>query len=122
MKTIIAGSRTIKNQDDVNLAIALSGFGISEVVSGCQRTLGEDGMLYGADFFGEVWANSHGIPVQPFPAKWEILGKSAGPIRNQEMANYADALIAIWDGKSRGTKDMIDKATKKGLKVFIYKV
>jgi hypothetical protein len=58
-------------------------------------------------------------PVRKFPAAWDLHGKSAGPIRNREMANYADALIAIWDGESRGTKNMITTATQCGLKVFV---
>ena len=49
-----------------------------------------------------------------------MFGRSAGPLRNATMANYADALIALWDNKSRGTKNMIDVANKLGLRVSIY--
>ena len=45
--------------------------------------------------------------------------RSAGPIRNKQMAEYADTLFAFWDGKSRGTKNMIDLAKKKNLHVII---
>ncbi len=51
---------------------------------------------------------------------WDIHGKSAGHIRNAEMADYADALIAFWDGKSRGTANMIENARKRGLKIKIF--
>lgn len=54
-----------------------------------------------------------------FPADWDKYGRRAGPIRNREMAEYADALLAYWDGKSRGTKNMIEEARARGLKVSI---
>lgn len=111
MKTIIAGSRTIINGGIVTKAIGDSGFEITEVVSG---------HALGVDRAGEGYALLHGLKVTLFIPDWERYGKSAGMIRNAEMANYADALIAIWDGKSRGTKNMIDNATKKGLKTFVY--
>ncbi len=57
-----------------------------------------------------------------YPAAWDTYGLKAGYIRNEEMADNADALIAIWDGKSRGTKHMIDIATRKGLRVYIHEV
>lgn len=85
----------------------------SEVVSGCQR---------GADKLGEAWAARHGLPVKPFPAAWHVYGPGAGNIRNEEMAKYADALIAIWDGISQGTRDMIDRAKQRGLIVYVYRV
>lgn len=69
-----------------------------------------------------MWARRNNVPVEKYPANWDKYGKSAGYIRNEEMAKVADSLLAIWDGKSRGTKHMIDIATKKGLTVFIYKV
>jgi len=55
-------------------------------------------------------------------ADWDRHGKSAGPLRNREMADQADRLIAIWDGRSKGTKNMIDTALlHTGLEVFIYR-
>jgi hypothetical protein len=54
-----------------------------------------------------------------FPADWKTHGKAAGPIRNRQMAKNAEALIALWDGNSRGTKNMIETATKLGLKVYV---
>jgi hypothetical protein len=64
------------------------------------------------DQIGEDWAREHNIPVKQFLAQWNIHGKSAGPIRNKEMAEYADALIAFWDGQSKGTKNMIEQMDK----------
>lgn len=92
-------------------ALLLVNWDITEVVSGCAR---------GVDLLGEAWAKGAGIPVTRFPAIWEVHGKAAGAIRNQQMAEYAKALVAIWDGKSPGTKDMIRKAKARGLKVVVF--
>ena len=111
MKTIIAGSRTITDMDILLDAIVQSKFHISEVVCGAAK---------GADELGYRWGNTKGIPVVIFPANWRDHGKSAGPIRNDHMAEYGDALIAIWDGESKGTKHMISSAKKSGLKVYVH--
>ncbi len=111
MKVIIAGSRTITCPAIVSTAIADSGFEITEVVSGGAR---------GVDKVGERIARDFGIKVRRFPANWEMYGKAAGPMRNREMAKYADAAIVVWDGVSSGSKHMIDTAKKAGLKVFVF--
>ena len=116
LKTIIAGSRDIGSQiarKYISQAVKDSGFNITEVVSGGAR---------GIDHMGEMYAYGNSLDLKVFPANWNEHGKAAGPIRNQEMAKYADALIAIWDGKSRGTKNMINNAKKAGLEVFVYEV
>lgn len=82
------------------------------IVSGCAK---------GADKLGERYAKLRSLKVYRFPAEWEMYGKVAGFIRNKEMAKNADALIAFWDGKSRGTKHMIETARKIGLKIRIVK-
>ena len=110
MKTIIAGSRGIVNYQALCKAVRNSGFEISEVVSGTAR---------GVDRMGEQWAAENQVPVKRFPADWDRHGRAAGYIRNRAMADYADALIALWDGDSRGTKGMIDDAKARGLKVFV---
>lgn len=73
----------------------------------------------GADSLGEKFAEEYCYKVKRFIPDWKGLGKKAGIIRNHEMGDYADALVAFWDGVSRGTKDMIDYATKKGLIVKV---
>ena len=82
------------------------------------------GKARGADTLGEKFAKEHGYKVKEFPADWNRYGKSAGYIRNKQMAEYAaesnhGVLFAFWDGKSKGTKSMIDLATKYGLEVNI---
>ncbi len=113
MKTIIAGSRDITNYHIVEKAWYNSGFIMTEVVSGCAR---------GVDKLGEKLGDSLGLPVKRFPADWKTYPKAAGFIRNKQMGDYADALIAIWDGASRGTLSCIELAEVKGLKVYIYRV
>jgi hypothetical protein len=113
MKTIIAGSRSITDYWLVVDAVRVSDFNVTEVVCG---------EAAGVDKLGKEYANNHSIPCKSFPADWRKHGKAAGPIRNREMAEYADALIAVWDKQSKGTKNMIDTATELGLKVFVYEV
>lgn len=110
MKVIIAGSRGITSFMRVKSAIEESGFDITEVVSGCAM---------GVDRLGERWANINKIKVVRFAAEWATLGKRAGFVRNEKMARYADALVAIHDGQSRGTAHMIETAEQVGLKVFV---
>lgn len=109
MKVIVAGSRGITDYEIVKGSIEASPFIISEIVSGGAR---------GVDRLGERWAEETNCPYTRFPAEWHKHGRSAGYIRNTHMANYADALIAIWDGHSPGTRHMIKAAREKGLEIF----
>ena len=77
------------------------------------------GTARGADSLGEKYAQEHSYTIEQYPADWNTHGKAAGPIRNAQMANSADALIAFWDGKSHGTQSMINIAKAKGLLVRV---
>ena len=101
MRVIIAGSRTIKDGDLVAKAIKESKFKVSSVLCGGAR---------GADILGKSWAEANKVQVDEHPANWTKYSNAAGIMRNIVMANNADALIAIWDGKSPGTRHMIDEA------------
>lgn len=102
-KIIIAGSRGYNDYDDFSHWIDLCFKKIKgpiEVVSG--GALGPDSM-------GEKYAEEHGHKLICFLPQWKVHGKRAAPIiRNKAMGDYADCLIAFWDGKSRGTKNMIE--------------
>jgi YspA, cpYpsA-related SLOG family len=101
MKLIIAGSRTVDHgaaYDAIESALSDVDSPITEIVSGGAR---------GVDRIGERWARKHGFTVKPFVPDWSQ-GKQAGIVRNIAMGKYADRLLAIWDGKSSGTKQMID--------------
>lgn len=79
------------------------------------------GQARGADTLGEQYAKERGYRVDYYPANWKRYGKRAGYLRNEQMAQNADALVAFWDGKSRGTKLMIGLAKQYGLKVRVQK-
>lgn len=117
LRVIIAGSRDFNNYNLLNSTIynyLKENTNNVEIISGTAR---------GADQLGERFANEYGYQIKRFPANWNLYGKSAGPIRNREMAEYASGgqgvLFAFWDGKSRGTKSMIDLAKKFELEVHI---
>ena len=118
LKLIIAGSRNFYNYIllESTLAKLLSKYDDLpkqiEVVSG---------HALGADRLGEIWAERHNVKVTTNSANWQLHGKRAGYFRNFEMAEYADALVAFWDGMSKGTKHMIDIAKSKNLQVRVIK-
>lgn len=112
-KVIIAGTRSFQDyellQSYVDYMLSRT-TDVIEIVSGGAK---------GADALGECYAKEHGYRLKIFPANWEQYGKAAGYRRNAEMAAYADALIAFWDGKSRGTMHMINLAKQHHLKIRI---
>ena len=100
MKLIIAGSRHLTDIDSEGIQDFINFLGIeniTEVVCGGAK---------GIDAAGKLWAEENGIHVEPFPAEWEQYGKAAGHIRNKQMADYADELLVIWNGKSAGSANM----------------
>ena len=114
-KIIIAGGRDF--DDFKSMYIILNKLKWKEddiIISGTAR---------GADSLGERYAEIKGLSVKQFPAKWEEYGKKAGFIRNEEMAIYSTGAIIFWDGKSRGTKSMIElmKKYNKPFKIIYYK-
>ena len=112
MKVIIAGGRNFNDYEKVykECGSTLREQTYIEIVSGTAR---------GADKLGERFAKENNYSLSSFPADWNKYGKSAGYKRNAQMADYADALIAFWDGKSKGTKHMIDLAKSANLKLKI---
>ncbi len=108
MRTIVAGSRGFSDYE--RLVATLEQLQITVVLSGTAR---------GADRLGERYASERGIAVERFPAQWDVYGKRAGYLRNQEMAGQADCLVAFWDGSSAGTGHMIDLARRQGLQVVV---
>jgi hypothetical protein len=112
----LAGQNTEKKFTSTGFEYIVPVDKIYEIVSGCAK---------GADQLGEKFAKAFKFQLKQFPADWDKFGKSAGYKRNEQMALYAKedpnfgVLIAFWDGKSKGTKHMIDLAYKHGLKVFV---
>ena len=113
-QVIIAGSRDFNDYDllSTKCDFLFSQKKPTKIISGCAN---------GADKLRIRYAKDNGIEVLEFPADWDKHGKSAGYIRNTEMLKYADALIAFWDGKSKGTKHMISIAKKKDIQTRVIK-
>lgn len=95
----------------------------AEIISDSQKIIIISGHARGADCLGKRYAADHGLQTVLFPAEWDKWGKSAGHIRNAEMAKYASKsggmLIAFWDGQSRGTTNMIETTERYDLDVKI---
>lgn len=113
-KIIIAGGRDFN--DYPLLEIEVKKF-IVEMAQGKKLNRFRDltiisGNAIGADRLGEQFATENWIGIENYPADWDKYGKAAGPIRNEEMAKNATHCIVFWDGKSRGTKNMIENAQK----------
>ncbi len=119
MKLIIAGSRNIKCAQDILGTILLEITGL--IGDGALKEI-VDGGCRGVDRDAAKWAADYGTPSCHFFPDWAGYGKAAGPVRNQQMATYADALLAIWDGESKGTWDMIERADKHELKMLLITV
>ena len=119
-RVIVAGTREFDNY--LLLQMKLTDYLLPipneeiEIISGTAR---------GADKLGEQYASDYNLKCIKFPADWNTYGKSAGYRRNAEMAKYASqehgVLFAFWDGKSKGTKHMIDLAYKYNLETYVIK-
>lgn len=113
MKTIIAGSRTAEHHHVIAAMLECPFTSeITEVVCGCAN---------GADTHGATWADYRGIPTKLFTPDWESYGKYAGPIRNRAMAEYANALILCWNGRSPGSANMLKTAQIYKLLIYEYR-
>lgn len=112
-KVIVAGGRDFNNYK--GLAVSLD-YLLKNVIDDIEIVCG---MARGADRLGEQYAKERDYHIRYMPADWDTFGRSAGYRRNIQMAEYADALVAFWDGKSPGTKHMIQIAKEKKLDVRI---
>lgn len=115
MKIIVAGSREFKDYEMLKNKLdklLINQKDIQIVSGGCR----------GADELGEMYAKEKGYSLKVFKADWNKYGKKAGPLRNRQMAKYADGLVAFYKEGSRGTKNMIEEAGKEGLKIRIIKI
>jgi len=124
MRVIIAGGMNVVKRYHIDTAVAKSTFIITQVICGGAA---------GADTLGREWAQERRIPVKTMNAKWDDLdapgaiiktngrgqyNARAGHDRNAEMAKVADGLILVWDGKSKGSANMLAKAKKAGIKIY----
>jgi hypothetical protein len=119
-RIIIAGGRDFTDYKLLEAEVCWYLLDIGVVFDGNDNIEFVLGGARGADSLGERFANEYGFKKKMFIPDWSV-GKKAGILRNHEMGDYANHLIAFWDERSSGTKDMINYATKKGLKVKVVK-
>lgn len=110
MKLAIVGSRTFDNKDLLSKYIKILFTYPLVIISGGAR---------GADKLGEAWALNEGIPTKIFYPNWNELGKKAGFVRNKQIVDACDMVLAFWDGKSKGTEHTIKLAREAKLPTFI---
>lgn len=117
-RVVIAGCRNYTNYNEARVFI-----------DNCLRRLRQkhtviilSGGCRGADLLGERYALENGFPIERYPARWDIYGKAAGPMRNRRMAENGDYIICFWDGKSRGTQSMIAYAKSLGKPIRIKQI
>lgn len=113
MKVCIAGSRDNPRLADMARLYVDAMELTHEVVSGGSGVVDDAAIAAG---------RRRGMPHTVFWPGWTALGKKAGPMRNANMAAYADYLAAFWDGESRGTADCIEQFRRLGKPVEIHKV
>lgn len=113
MKTIISGSRSLTDHTAVEAAIESCPWEITSVIVGGAR---------GVDRIAEGWAWRKRLPITIMRADWRTYGLNAGTIRNSEMADVAQAVLAIWDGYSAVTAHMIEIARERGLRVHVVNI
>lgn len=112
LKVIVAGGRDFQNYD-------LLSEKLNKLFSKRADVVIISGMAKGADSLAVKYAEEHKLRVSEFPAQWQKHGNSSGFRRNVEMARFADACVCFWDGKSVGTKHMIDTAKRMNLNVRV---
>lgn len=117
VRLVIAGSRGF---DDYSLLCSVCDNKLNKLIKDHDIIIISGG-ANGADKLGERYANERGFKLIVMKADWDKHGKSAGYIRNSEMADEATHVITFWDSVSRGTRHMIDIANKAGLKLCIVK-
>ena len=108
MKVAVIGSRGF---DDYDLMV--------KTLDKIKITLIVSGHAVGADKLGERYAIEKGIETKIFLPDWKNLGKAAGMIRNTDIINEAELVVAFWDGTSKGSADSIEKANKLNKPVII---
>lgn len=112
MKIVVAGGRDFNNKEIIFRC--LDSIGIKKeytIVSGHAR---------GVDTIAEMYAKERGLALELYPAEWDKYGKKAGHMRNHKMALVSDAVIAFWDGSSRGTRSMLNYALTNQLSIIVF--
>jgi predicted Rossmann fold nucleotide-binding protein DprA/Smf involved in DNA uptake len=110
-KVVVAGGRTYTNTGMVFICLEKIVQKGDVIISGHAK---------GVDMMGELYAQKNNLACEIYPAEWDKYGRSAGPRRNEQMAQVADKVVVFWDFKSRGTKNMVEMAKKYKKELFIF--
>lgn len=114
-RIVVAGCRDYNDYDEAKAYIDMC----IEKIKSKHEIVFVSGSCRGADRLGERYAEDNGYKIERYPAQWSKYGRCAGLIRNKEMAEVGDYIICFWDGKSRGTKSMIDIANRMGKNISV---
>ena len=111
---VVFGSRDLRNRSHVYESLDKRKTLIGEIVTGMALNWlwYKDPEIGGPDRYAYDWAVLNNVPVRGYPADWKA-GIGAGFKRNEEMADYAQAGIMFWDGRSTGTRDMMKQLVKR---------
>lgn len=110
MKVIVRCARSVSDITDVAAAILASGFRPTEIVTG----------LMNEELDIWLWSQKKGYKTSRIPANYFHYGERAGDVRDAEIVEYADALVALYDGQDRGVFNLIQRAQRAGIKVYVY--
>lgn len=113
MKLAVVGTRTFHDYLKAEAILREYDGKVSEIISGGAQ---------GADRLAEIYAKEYQIPIRIFKADWKTYGKRAGPMRNKQIVEEADEVVAFWDGTSRGTLSTIEYAREKGIPIQIVRI
>jgi len=117
-KLIVAGGREYTDYEQLSRTL----FAMADVEY-CEHEVSiVSGMARGADSLGHHFAKTNNVKVYEFPANWRpngVYDSGAGHKRNAQMGDFADGLLAFWDGRSPGTKGMIDYMQRLGKPVHV---
>jgi len=119
-RLLIAGSRSIENYDHVKCAMQLALQEFKIEISNIKTVM--SGNAKGTDRLGEKWAKENEIEIKLFIPDWSKHGKIAGLLRNSDMLQESDYVVCIYDGKSNGTKDTINKAKKLNKLIYVHTI
>jgi len=116
MKLAIVGSRTLRQKEVLQV--------IGQVITKAKNKIDTviTGGANGVDSIAEYYAKNHNIGVEVYYPVYSRHGKRAPLIRNNEIIKNSNAMLAIWDGESKGTKYTTDKAKKAGMAVMVVRL
>lgn len=118
MRVLVCGDRNWTNEDLIFAVLDQ----IDNSGEGNQISVLIEGEAKGADLIGRRWAELHHVPFSPYPADWELHGRAAGPIRNQQMLTAKPDLVLAFHNdiaNSKGTADMVRRADKAGIETRV---